>query len=141
MPKIMKSLNRISRCQAIFRGKNLDGVCPAHHAFIFAICRAPGRPQDELARDICLNKSTVARAMTQMEEAGLVKRESNPLDKRQILVYPTEKALELLPKISDIAESWNSLISKDVSEEEMEIFKRVLSKIEKNASGVIGGEE
>ena len=86
MPKIMKSLNRISRCQAIFRGRSIKDICPAHHAFIFAICRAPGRPQDELAKDICLNKSTVARAMTQLEEMELVRREATPLDKRQILV-------------------------------------------------------
>jgi DNA-binding MarR family transcriptional regulator len=75
-----------------------------------------------------------------MEEAGLVRREPNPKDKRQSLVYPTEKTLELLPLIKALSESWTSIIAEGVSKEEMAIFERVLGKLEKNATEAIGGD-
>ena len=141
MPKIMKSMNRISRCQAMFRGKNLEAVCPCHHAFVFSICRSPGHSQEQLARELCLNKSTVARTLSQLEDAGLVRRDPNPEDKRQSLVYPTDKMLEILPEVKALAENWNALISEGVSIDDMEIFEKVLVKLESNALRAIGGEE
>ena len=63
MPTIMKQMNAISRAQSVFRGEALNngelGGC--HHSFVLAICYNPGMSQEQLARHICLNKSTVAR--------------------------------------------------------------------------------
>ena len=77
MPLFMKSLNNISRSQAVFRHSKIsaDDLHPAHYAFAIGICKNPGRSQEELARELCLNKSTVARALTVLEERGYVKRE------------------------------------------------------------------
>lgn len=138
MPKIMKSMNIISRCQSIYRTKKLNSdLCGCHHTFVLAICREPGRSQDELARDICLNKSTVTRTLTQLEERGYVKRTPNPADKRQILVNPTEKMLEILPKVKAVTTEWSDMISKDISEEELLIFQSVLHRMEQSAKELV----
>lgn len=142
MPKTMRGINTIHRCQNIFRGERLSGeICGAHHLFVFAICNHPGRSQEELARQLCLNKSTVTRALTSLETGGFVKREINPDDKRQFLVYPTDKMLALLPKARAIANDWNALISEGISESELAAFHSVLSKMEENARAVIAGLE
>ena len=141
MPKIMKSMNRISRAQSVFRSKSLDSVCPHHYAFIYTICRMPGLSQDGIAKELYLNKSTVARALSSMEEAGLVRREAAPTDKRQTLVYPTDKMMEALPKIREVSDRWTELISEGVSKEDMEIFERVLSRLEENARKAIEGAD
>ena len=74
MPKFMKSLNIISRCQFAYRSKNSEGeLSPLHHSLVLAICREPGRSQDELAKDICIDKSGVARALASLEERVLLK--------------------------------------------------------------------
>lgn len=138
----MKSLNIISRCQAIYRAKMLEediGVC--HHSLILAICRAPGRSQDELAKDICLNKSTVTRALAQLENLGYVERKPNPSDKRQTLVEPTEKMLSVLPKVRDVTIEWTKLLSEGISEEEMEIFHSVITRMESNARNIVSEME
>ena len=145
MASIMKSLNSISRCQSIYRTEALNArvgceLQACHHTFVLAICRAPGRSQEELAHDICLNKSTVARALTQLEERGYVLRKPNPNDKRELLVYPTDKMLAVLPTVRDIASRWNTLITRDISEEELAVFHDVLLRIEKSARELVGGE-
>lgn len=134
MPKIMKDMNIISRCQLSYRSEMLKGdICGCHHPFILAICHKPGMTQEEISRELCLNKSTVARALTQLEGKGYVKRESNPEDKRSTLVFPTDKMISVLDKVVNITREWNEQISEDISEYELEIFASVLSKMSKKA--------
>lgn len=139
MPTIMKTLNRISRCQSLFRNERLqhDGILSCHHTFVLVICRNPGSSQDELAREICINKSTVTRTLNYLEEKGYITRRADSEDKRRILVYPTEKMLAVLPEVRAIAREWNELISKDIPEDELSVFYSVLSRMELSAKAAV----
>ena len=143
MPKFMKMLNNISRSQAIYRRSRVtDGeLQSAHYAFVLAICRVPGRSQEELARELCLNKSTVARALNTLEEKGYIKRESLPADKRQFAVYPTEKMLSVLPQIREASREWIQQLSEGIGEDELSIFNSVLERMETRAREIIEGQE
>ena len=136
MIKIMKTLNNISRAQSVFTAEKLKGVCPTHHSFILAICKNAGKPQEELAKELCLNKSTVARALTQLEEKNLIIRKANKEDKRQFLIYPTEELLAILPKVREISKEFNTLILNGIREEELAVFYSVLSRIEATAKQI-----
>lgn len=142
MPSIMKSMNAISRAQAQFRTERAvsDELGACHWAFIFAVNRNPGMTQEELARELCLNKSTVARSLTHLEEHGFVERRGDSQDKRVLLVYLTEKAVQILPKLRSVTKEWNGLISGGIKDSDMEIFFSVLSRMEHNAKVAIGVE-
>ena len=142
MPKFMRSLNVISRCQSAFRTKKMKGE-PAgcYHSLILALCRGPGRSQDELAKDICINKSGVARALASLEEKGFVERKTDPENKRKTLVFPTEKLLGTIPSVRKITADWNRLVAEGISEEEFAVFQSVLFRMEKNAREIIENEE
>ena len=134
MPRFMKSLNNISRAQTNFRRARLDDSLPPNmHTYILAICAKPGMTQDEIASDICVNKSTVARRIDWCLENGYVTRNPAPEDKRCLCVYPTEKAISLLPSIKAVAREWTELITEGIDEGELEIFHSVLLKIEERA--------
>ncbi len=139
MPKIMKSLNSISRCQATYRSEKLkaDGIAACHHAFILIISKNPGNSQEELANKICLNKSTVARTLNHLEKYGYIDRTPNPDDKRQFLVYPTDKMLEILPEVRAVSRDWNDCITEGISEEEIDIFYSVLQRMESKAKSIV----
>ena len=142
MPKFMKSLNIISRCQSIFRNRQTGNeICAAHHSLVLAICREPGRSQDELAKDICIDKSGVARALASLEEKGFVERKTDPENKRKTLVFPTEKLLGTIPSVRKITADWNRLVAEGISEEEFAVFQSVLFRMEKNAREIIENEE
>ena len=137
MPKLMKDMNIISRCQLSYRTEMLKGeLCGCHHSFVLAICGRPGMTQDEISRELCLNKSTVARALTQLEERGYVKREQKPDDKRSVLVFPTDKMTEILPTVKEITDKWNEMLSEDIPSDQLEIFVSVLNKMSEKAKQI-----
>ena len=142
MQSIMKTLNDISRCQATYRATHaVEELAPCHHTFVLAICRAPGRSQEELARDICLNKSTVARTLAVLEERGYIERRKSESDRRELLVYPTARMLAVLPRVREIASVWQSSITADLCEGEVACLSELLSRVEARARALAEGEE
>ena len=143
MSKFMKMLNNISRSQAIYRYSRIsaEDLQSGHYAFALAICRAPGRSQEELARELCINKSTVARNLNCLEEKGYIKREPIPSDRRQFAVYPTDKMLSVLPEIKRASEEWMELLSEGIGENELRIFNSVLERMQEQARKIIEKQE
>ena len=143
MSKFMKMLNNISRSQAVYRHSKISAsdLHSSQYAFALAICREPGRSQEELAQELCLNKSTVARALTSLEEKNYVSRAPLPNDKRQFAVYPTEKMLLVLPEIKKASIEWMSLLSEGIPQDELEIFDSVLTRMEARAREIITNQE
>ena len=134
MPRVSRQMNIIARCQAAYRKMMLDAdFTPAYHAYILAICGKPGRSQDDLAASLCINKSTIARGIEWLLENGYVTRVAKPEDKRCLLIYPTEKMLAVYPKVKSVANSWNEIITKGISDEELEITYSVLMRMAEQA--------
>ena len=143
MSKFMKMLNNISRSQAIYRhGKiSAEDMHSGHYAFVLAICREPGRSQEELARELCINKSTVARNLNCLEEKGYISRTPLPNDKRQFSVYPTEKMLAVLPEVRKASDEWMTLLSEGIPKEELRVFDSVLKRMQDRAREIIEKQE
>ena len=143
MSKFMKMLNNVSRSQAVYRHRKIsaDDLHAGHYAFVLAICNRPGRSQEELARELCLNKSTVARALTCLEEKGYITRTPLPSDKRQFSVYPTEKMLAVLPEVRRVSDEWMLLLSEGIAEDELEVFNSVLERMQEKARKITEEQE
>ena len=145
MARISRQMNIISRCQASYRRMMLDeDFSPGYHAYTLAICAKPGRSQDELAGALCINKSTIARGIDWLLENGYVRREPKPEDKRCLLIYPTDKMLNIYPKVKGIADSWNEILTSDISEEELTVAYSVITRMAEHARHAvleIGGDK
>lgn len=89
--------------------------------------------QEEIARDICLNKSTVTRTLSYLEERGYVRREAKIGDRRALLIYPTEKMEKILPEVRRITQEFNDGITNGIEAGEFEAFCSMLSKMEARA--------
>ncbi|MBQ1263282.1 MAG: MarR family transcriptional regulator [Oscillospiraceae bacterium] len=143
MSKFMKMLNNISRSQAIYRHGRISAcdLQSGHYAFALAICREPGRSQEEIAKDLCVNKSTVARNLNYLEEKGYILRKALPNDKRQFCVFPTEKMLAVLPEIKAASDEWMKLLSEGIAQSELDVFNGVLEKMQQRAREIIEKQE
>ena len=140
MPSLMRRINVISRCALIYKSENLAGeISGCHHPFVLCITRGPGMSQDAIAKHLCLNKSTVARTLSYLEEHGFVRREADSDDKRVLRVYPTDKMMEIAPSVRALSKEWNAIISEEISEEDMAVFSSVLEKIESRARAAVEG--
>ena len=140
MATILRKMNIISRCAGIYRSEQLSDtdIDPFPHGLVFAICKHPGFTQDQLSRHLCMNKSMITRRLTQLEEHGYVTRVPGESDKRVMLVYPTEKLEAIFPRVREITRTWNEAVSADISEEEMEVFSKVLDKIASRSRELAG---
>lgn len=136
MSQIIRDMLEISRCGVQYRSDNLAplGLKSIHASYLTEICANPGISQDKLARLICINKSNVARQVAVLEEDGFVRRVPSAADKRVMELYPTEKTLELLPRITKILTCWENCITSDLTEEEKELITSLLSKMSSRAS-------
>lgn len=143
MAKFMKMLNNISRSQAIYRSNKITAkdMQSSHFAFALAICRVPGRSQEEIAQELCVNKSTVARNLNYLEEKRYILRKPLPNDKRQFSVYPTDKMLKVLPEIRNASREWIELLSEGIPQNELDIFNSVLSRMQERAREIIEKQE
>ena len=137
MPSITRYINVISRCGGMYRNERLKGtdLGTSHHAYLFTICRTPGISQEQLAKKIYINKSNVTRNLAVLEKNGYIERRPSEQDKRVMLVYPTQKAEDTLPKLRQIMRDWNDLVAADLTEDELEQLRDILSRIAARATG------
>ena len=136
MTQIIRDMLEISRCGVQYRADNLAqfGLKSIHASYLTEICAHPGISQDRLARIICINKSNVARQVAVLEEDGFLRRIPSEADKRVMELYPTEKTLHLLPRITGMLMCWENCITQDLTEEEKESLSILLSKMSQRAA-------
>ena len=127
----MKSIGRTSRCAILYRGEMLRafGLSGTQHLYILNVCRNPGVTQDELVHRNYVNKSNVARQLAQLEENGFVLRRPGENDRRQMLVFPTQKAREVYPRVCEVLQEWNAQLLQDFSPEEQELLVSMMEKV------------
>ena len=138
MAKIMRLMNKIARCQSMYRTNKSTADLPGiYHSYVFCICKNPGLSQEKIAKNLCFNKSSVARHMAYLETNGYIERKTSPEDKRELLVYPTQKALDVWPIIEQMRSEWNDLILEDFSEEEVELLLKMMQKVQHKAMDLV----
>ena len=136
MSELTHHIADIARCAAQYRTEELAplGLKACHGSYLSVICACPGITQDQLARRIFINKSNVARQLAILEEEGFVERRPCSEDKRAMRVYPTDKALEALPKINTILVRWEEYLTQDLSEKEKILLTQMLCKMKLHAA-------
>ena len=87
--------------------------------------------QIEICKYLGVEAPTVTRTLARLEEMDLVIRTEGK-DKRERLIELTEKAKEQFPKWYEAATSIELEAVSNISEEELEIFNKVLEKIMSN---------
>lgn len=142
MPNFTHSLNVVGRCTKMQRGQALKdlGICGGQVPYLFRLCRMPGLTQEELAKGLYVNKSTAARAITNLEKAGFVQRRPSAEDRRCLQLFPTEKALEVLPKVREVVTGWNNYLLDEFTDEEKEALVEMLDRVSKRAQAYIQRE-
>lgn len=142
MGNIIAYIRGISRCGRQYRTEALEplGLKGCHGWYLREICKNPGICQEQLTESIQVNKSNVARQVAALEEAGFVERRACGKDRRLLRLYPTQKTLELLPRIEAVLSGWESTILQDLSQDELEQLEQLLSKLHDRAAAAVAEE-
>lgn len=143
MKDIIKNTGEIWRCGNLYRTARNEalGLGSYQDSYILNVCAYPGVTQEELSRKIFVHKSNVARQLSLLEEKGFIKRTTDPSDKRNMLVYPTEKAYAVLDKIKKVSEEWSALVLEGLSADEIKAVEKYTAKLAENAKKIIERED
>ncbi len=131
MNGIIKTIHDIDRCQMRYKAGYMEGLGLKgfHAGYITEICEEPGISQDQLAKRLYADKSNIARQAAFLEENGYVRRENDSADKRILRLYPTERALSLLPEILKKQTEWDSFVTSELTEDDIYAVSEILKKI------------
>lgn len=112
----------------------IDKVTGTHGWALGYFHRNLGRDifQKDFEKEFDIRRSTASRILSLMEGNGLITRESVPYDARLKKIVLTKKALEIEDQVISFFDSLEHEYEKNISQEELEIFYRVLDKINSN---------
>ena len=116
------------------------GATSAQWRAMFWLGREAGLKQVELAEKLDVEPITAGRIIDRLEEAGLVERRRDPVDRRVWRLYLTDKALPVIEKLKSTAEEIHSGAMAGISPEELIAMRATLSRIRENVSAVEGAE-
>lgn len=95
-------------------------------------------PQKELARRAGVEQPTMAQLLARMERDGLIRRETDPADKRSSLISLTDGALQQLQPARAILSEGNQKALAGFGEEEIAQLVALLQRVLANVSDASG---
>jgi DNA-binding MarR family transcriptional regulator len=84
--------------------------------------------QKDIESEFLIKRSSVTNILQNMEKRGIVRREDDILDARMKRVLLTEKGTELSKLLKGYMDSLESVIVKDMTDQDKEIFLTLLKK-------------
>lgn len=96
--------------------------------------------QKELGRLLGKDKSAIVNIIDLLAAKGYVYREINPDDRREHLLKCTEKAKAEVPQILSAFEAMNKVVTEGITENEMQIFEKVIAIMKSNLQPFVYSE-
>jgi DNA-binding MarR family transcriptional regulator len=116
------------------------GATSAQWRAMFRLSREPGMKQVELAERLDVEPITVGRTIDRLEEAGLVERRRDPVDRRVWRLYLTGKADPLIERLKVVAEEVLAGALAGIEPDEIVALRGTLERIRENVSAIEGAE-
>ena len=137
----MRQISITYRCAMRFRETELEdtGLAGCQTPYLTALFRQPGISQEEISRQLNVNKSSVTRQLAILEEKGYIRRQSSESDRRLLLVYPTDKALAVKERLYRCYHDWSSYLTKDFTDEEQALLSDLMARIAQRAEDYVKG--
>ena len=128
---IGKYISQIYRKGNSFISKEISkfGIGSGQIMFLIELYKNVGISQEELSEILNIDKATTCRAIKKLEKEELLIKVKDENDKRAYKLYLTEKSKSIEDNIKNALNEWEKHISKELSQEEVNILINMLKKI------------
>ncbi len=97
-----------------FKEQGLN-ISPGQTGILFLLKQQDLRSMSELSRILEIDNSAITRLVDRLEKSGLVRRQSNPADRRQYLIGITGKGMQQISAAQKISNAANDVIRKTLN--------------------------
>lgn len=80
------------------------GINYGQISLVMQALSCPGKSQDEISNTLGIDKAATARRLAALERSGFIVRRENIENRRQKLVYPTDKAWNIEERLRTVLE-------------------------------------
>jgi DNA-binding MarR family transcriptional regulator len=94
---------------------------------LFLLKQKDGQSMTELSQALAIDNSTITGLVDRLEKNGFVRRDSSSGDRRMFRIYVTPQGVEESKKAKVVINEVNGNIKSGFSNDEIEIFTRVLN--------------
>lgn len=128
---ISKLSNKLRRClDTMSSRKDFSGS--QGRTLHFLLAQTGDVFQKDIEEEYSIRPSTASEMLKQMEERGLIRRETVPYDNRLKKVVLTEKALVCRQQVREDLTRLEETLTQGIPPEDMEVFFRVIEKMMDN---------
>ena len=100
-----------------------------HMLLLTEIYEQEGISMNELALRGVFDKGTITKSIQKLEQLGYVAIKNSESDKRSKLLYTSEKAQDIMPKLYQLRSEWNSYLSSELTSDELEAYTMAQAKL------------
>ena len=102
---------------------------PSHAYLLRMILEFPGLTQQELAKEMRLNKSTITRFVLALEKKELVIRKESQDDQREKTIFPAKKAIVIHKQLDALGNELYATMCEAIGQKNLEDFVKAARKI------------
>jgi MarR family transcriptional regulator, organic hydroperoxide resistance regulator len=107
-------------------------LAPEQNLVMMLLWEKDGLTQNEIAEQLIKDKTNIARMVFNLEQKGFIRRVCPENNRRSLIVYLTEEGKQLGNHIIPLTEEFNNLVNKGITNEELNVLKKILTKISNN---------
>ena len=127
-------ISQIKQIQArifdqLLRNAGIDDFSGAQGRILYVLWSEDDLPITELAKRTGLAKPTLTSMLDRLEKSGVLRRVSDPNDRRQIRIELTDAAWALSSKYDLVSDQMVDIFYKGFSEDEIAAFETTLTRI------------
>ena len=111
---------------------NIDAFNGAQGRILYVLWQEDGISISKLSGQTSLANTTLTSMLDRMEQGELIRRVPSPTDRRQQLIFLTDKARSLQADYNRISEQMNGLYYQGFTPEEIRQFEGYLTRVLKN---------
>lgn len=117
--------------------KDLD-VGTSDYAFLAMLFVKDGQSQDELSRNMQVDKSYTARAVAKLEKSDMVRRLPDPHEHRIKRVFLTEKAWDKEKDFFRVLKDWHNILIRNIDPGTLRIILAGMDQMIENGQASLG---
>jgi DNA-binding MarR family transcriptional regulator len=118
------------RAHSAFKAKLAPfGITPVQHLILVVLEKEDFLSPAEISDRVAMDGATLSGVLDRMTEAGLIKKEGNPEDRRSIRVSLSPKAKKMWEELAEQRKSINEELTAKFSLEEKLLLKRMLKDL------------